>query len=523
MAKARYQPSLSDYVDMVRRRFWVMVAIFAVVAGSCLAVVVTLDPIYQSTGVILVESQQIPAELVPTTVTSFADERIQVIRQRVMTRENLLRIIERYDLFSGRSRAPSVTDQIALTRDRVSVNVISSGGSGRNRNAIAFSVSFEDESPARAHRVANELVTLFLQENVRVRTERATETTEFLAREAEKLMVELEALEARVADYKQQHANALPEHLNLRLGMLQRTEANLQGVEQALRAAIEQRRYYELELSGARMQGMNGHEGESRAAKLARLQDQYQELASRYTVQHPDRRALRQRIAALEDGENVEDEIAQEGDDLAHSLHAAQIEARLEANERRIESLREQRRELEQRISELEERVVQTPQVERALFTLMRDHENARAKYEEIRAKQVDAQIAESLEEQSRAERFTLLEPPILPEAPVKPDRVRLAILSMFLAAGSAGGFGFLLELINRRVRGPRALAVIVRQQPLALLPYIETTEEKRRRYTVLIAIGAAAILLLGAAAVCVHFFYTPLDMLYYRLISRFG
>src|SRR5690625_1723613 len=211
MAKARYQPSLSDYVDMVRRRFWVMVAIFAVVAGSCLAVVVTLDPIYQSTGVILVESQQIPAELVPTTVTSFADERIQVIRQRVMTRENLLRIIERYDLFSGRSRAPSVTDQIALTRDRVSVNVISSGGSGRNRNAIAFSVSFEDESPARAHRVANELVTLFLQENVRVRTERATETTEFLAREAEKLMVELEALEARVADYKQQHANALPE------------------------------------------------------------------------------------------------------------------------------------------------------------------------------------------------------------------------------------------------------------------------------------------------------------------------
>lgn len=522
MAKARYQPSLSDYVDMVRRRFWIMVAIFVVVAGSCLAVVVSLDPVYRSTGIILVESQQIPTELVPTTVTSYADERIQVIRQRVMTRETLLRIIERYGLFSDRSRMPSVTDQIALTRDRVSVNVISSGGSGRNRNAIAFSVSFEDESPARAYRVANELVTLFLQENVRVRTERATETTEFLAREAEKLMGELEALEARVADYKQQHANALPEHLNLRLGMLQRAEANLQGVEQALRAAIEQRRYYELELSAARTQEMNGHEGESRAAKLARLRDEYQELASRYTVQHPDRRALRQRIAALEDGDDAGDEIAHE-DDLTHGLHAAQIEARLEANERRIASLQEQRSELEQRISELEERVVQTPQVERALFTLMRDHDNARAKYEEIRAKQVDAQIAESLEEQSRAERFTLLEPPILPEVPVKPDRVRLAILSMFLAAGSAGGFGFLLELINRRVRGPRALALIVRQQPLALLPYIETNEEKRRRYTLLIAIGVGLVLLLGVVAACIHLFHTPIDMLYYRLISRFG
>lgn len=521
MAKAQYQLNLADYVDMLRRRLWLMLLVFLVVAGSAVAVIASLPSVYRATGVILVESQQIPAELVPTTVTSYADERIQVIRQRVMTRENLLRIIERYDVFAEEGRALSVSEQINRMRERVSVNVINSNGSRRGGTAIAFSVGFEDESPSRAHRVSNELVTLFLQENVRVRTERATETTQFLAREAEKLKQELEQLEARVADYKQEYANSLPEHLNLRFGMLQRAEANLQAVEQEIKTTEEDRRYYELELSAARMQEANGIGAATDGGGIAQLRQQYRELSGRYTEQHPDRRALRQRIAELEGDETSQNSEVE--DELGTGLRVAQIEARLEANNRRIESLQAQRSELQQRVGELEERIVETPQVERALFILMRDHDNARAKYEEVRAKQVDAQIAESLEGESRAERFTLLEPPVLPEEPVSPDRARLAVLGAFLAAGSAGGLGLLLELLNRRVRGSRGVAAILRQQPLALLPYIQTTDERRRRHIRIISFIAGGLLALGVAAVLIHLLYMPLDVLLYRILARFG
>jgi uncharacterized protein involved in exopolysaccharide biosynthesis len=60
---------------------------------------VAIPPVYQSTGTIMVESQTIPTDLIPTTAASLIDERIEVIRQRVMTRENLFKIIEKYKLF----------------------------------------------------------------------------------------------------------------------------------------------------------------------------------------------------------------------------------------------------------------------------------------------------------------------------------------------------------------------------------------------------------------------------------------
>jgi len=54
---------------------------------------------------------------------------------------------------------------------------------------------------------------------------------------------------------------------------------------------------------------------------------------------------------------------------------------------------------------------------------LLRDQETARRKYEEIRSKQMSAQVAENLEDEQKAERFTLLEPPLAPDVPIKPNR----------------------------------------------------------------------------------------------------
>jgi succinoglycan biosynthesis transport protein ExoP len=64
-----------------------------------MVVVIAIPPVYQSTGTILVESQTIPTDLIPSTAASLIDERIEIIRQRVMTRENLFKIIEKYQAF----------------------------------------------------------------------------------------------------------------------------------------------------------------------------------------------------------------------------------------------------------------------------------------------------------------------------------------------------------------------------------------------------------------------------------------
>ena len=190
-------------------------------------------------------------------------------------------------------------------------------------------------------------------------------------------------------------------------------------------------------------------------------------------------------------------------------------------------SLAQQLSSLRAKRGQFEGKILQTPQVERGMTSLLRDYENAKSKFEEVRSKQMSAQISESLEEGKKAERFALLEPPIMPDKPIEPNRGKIAAMGFFLALASSGGIVMALETAQQRVYGMRALGALVGQMPLVAIPYIQTTQEMlpRKRPSVrrltLIAI-AVALLLLAAAAGAVHFFYEPLDMVWIKFLARF-
>ena len=89
--------TLRDYFAILKRRYLFLIIPFVLVLTVSVGVALLMAPVYQSTGTIMVESQQIPDNFVQSTVTSYADERIGVITQRVMIRENLLRIIDKFN------------------------------------------------------------------------------------------------------------------------------------------------------------------------------------------------------------------------------------------------------------------------------------------------------------------------------------------------------------------------------------------------------------------------------------------
>jgi vacuolar-type H+-ATPase subunit I/STV1 len=160
----------------------------------------------------MVESATIPADMLPNAAGSIVDERIEVIRQRVMTRENLFKIIEKYGLYKDSTGALTVSEKVDEIRKSIAIESLGANVKTRRQGqgTIAFRLSYEHRKPEITQRVANELVTLFLDENVKARTERASETTEFLTQEADKLKVELEKVETQLAAYKQEHSNSLP-------------------------------------------------------------------------------------------------------------------------------------------------------------------------------------------------------------------------------------------------------------------------------------------------------------------------
>jgi len=61
-------------------------------------------------------------------------------------------------------------------------------------------------------------------------------------------------------------------------------------------------------------------------------------------------------------------------------------------------------------------RLTSMPQVEREYVNLKRDYENSQMRYRELKAKQMEAEVGQQLEKERKGERFSLIDPPQLPE-----------------------------------------------------------------------------------------------------------
>ncbi|MEE4278713.1 MAG: hypothetical protein V2I82_09650 [Halieaceae bacterium] len=519
--------SPADALDIARRRWWSFLWPSALLCCLATALIMRLPATYLATGTILVEGQQIPDSLVKTTVDGDASERIGIVRRLVMTRENLLRIIERFDLYPEQRRVLSESQLIARFRAGINIETLSRPGS-RNNRSMPFRVSYEAGSAEEAFEVTQELVRLFLSENFRTRTERASETTDFLSKEADALKADLDAIESEIAAYKQRHADALPEHLKLHMDMLERTQEALRGNRLDVKSAMDELRFLEVE-KAAVARGLGDDEAQLTPAQaLARARTELTRLLGSFSGRHPDVKSQRRLIAGLEaqiarEG-RAEGRVSAEEQALLEAadggIDVARIEAQMKSVRERIDTLRQRELELEAKQEELEGIVLRTPEVQRGLAILMRDYENTEDKFREVTDKEMQARLALSLEEEEQAERFTVIEPPVLPDSPHKPNRKKLFFLAVFAAGLVGAAWVFVLEMLDRKIRSAASLQRIAGSLPLVTIPMVErgTQERGASRYQklALAASAGAAVLLLTV----MHFSYMPLSGVIARLFA---
>ena len=513
--------SLEDAIIIARRRLLYMVVPIALIVPVAFLVIMSLPAKYRAQGTILVESQQIPDSYVQSTIAAYARERIQTARQRVMTQNRLLEVADKFQVFPADSPL-SESEKAQFMRSSVGVSFVTIDKRANSKDStIAFKVSFQNEDPDIAYRVANEFMTLFLTEDVRTRTTGASNTTEFFAREAERLRQMVANLDTKIADFKVQNADALPEHSNMHLDMLGRANGDLAALDRSSEALAEEKRFLETQLIG----GGGGTDGLN--AQLASLETRLASARATYTEAHPAIRALKDEIAAIKrqmapsaaiqnlrsqlfEAENTlvqaelrgadeEDivaaeaaidsvreklstQISSESRSNSRNLSGVQLEGRIAVIDNRIRMNERRRKLINTRIVDLEERLSRTPVVQRELSELTRDYDNLFEEYQDVREKQQDAQLAESLEQNQQAEKFSILEPALRPDSPTSPDRPKLAVMTVFLAGAIGVAFAGAAEFFFGTLRGRNQLTNIFEEHPIAIIPYID--EEKRSMFS---------------------------------------
>jgi uncharacterized protein involved in exopolysaccharide biosynthesis len=484
--------SIEDVTGALRRR-WPIIALptlFGLTLGGAVAFI--LPPTFKSTALILVESQQIPSDLARSTVTSDAPERIRLIEQRLMTRQNLLDVAERFRIFADRPDM-SPTDVVNAMRAAMSIRseVLATQGRGQV-TASAVSVSFSASEAALAAQVANEFLTLLLRQNVQQRTQRAAGTLDFFNQEVERLGRQLTALEARITTFQSEHRDALPESLAFRRQSLAEIEQRMFERDATRLQLEEERRAIEQALAAGEIAALAGQGPNPQARELEALRQQLTQQRAIYRESHPVIRNLVSRIAAIEAtlGATVDSE-AGEGDAFATPVGRARRQ--IDLIDRRLTLLEEQQVQDSERREQLADSIERTPEVDIELSSLRRQQENIQIQYQQAVLKQAEAATGERLEVSQRAERFELIEPPEVPNAPDSPNRPAI------IAAGFAGGMflgvviAALLELLNRPLRTIGDMERQLQLRPVVSIPYIRTARERSlRRWKYRIAFTAA-------------------------------
>jgi succinoglycan biosynthesis transport protein ExoP len=575
-----YRRDIGDYVSALSRRKLPMIATASVLLTIAILVALLMPPVYRSTATILIEEQEIPQDLVRTTITSYADQRIQVISQQVMTRANLMQIVDKYDLYASQRRRETVEEILERMRKDIKLDLVTSDvtdrrGGGKTTATIAFTLSYDSVSAEKSQKVANELTSLYLNENLQIRKQKAEETSSFLAVEAERLRGHIGEIEQRLANFKLRNQGRLPELAQVNMQMRDRAEIELSDLDRQA-ASIEERRFYlQSQLDQMKPNSPIMSSGGERILdpedRLRSLRAQYAGLEGLYSQEHPDMIRMRKQMAALERETGLPQDSSEEAKQLAKlkaelatgrdrysddhpdvakikaaiaALEASiaskpaapavaprkpenpaylTLQAQLEGLDTEARSLKKHKEELRTRIAMLDSRIERTPEVEKDYLELARDRENSVNRYREIRGKLMEAEVAQDLERDRKSERFSLIDPPQFPEKPRSPNRPAIFLIGILLAVGGGVASVGLLETLDHSVRNSKDLARTISAPLLSVVPYILTQADMQKKEIPWRKIAVVALVIVVGGAVAVHFLWMPLEVIWFSVLRRIG
>src|SRR5208283_3444630 len=289
----------------LRRRGWFLWPLISLLLLTAIISVV-LPNVYKSTATVLILNQQIPSAMVPSTVTTYAQERIQSITQEVTSRSKILKLVEKYNLLPDKVKKLTTEDLVDEIRKRISFQTINAEINKENTNqpvllTIAFSISYEDEDPGKAQAVTNEIVSFYLEKNLESREKVARGTTEFLTEQLKQEHMRIDDLQTKIADFQKEHLEALPEYSALNMQKLERLSQRLSDIGMQMSSLEEQRSI--LKGDQAMLDPYSGSATSkvlTPSERLQQLQLERAQALSKYSASHPTVKAKDEEITLLE-------------------------------------------------------------------------------------------------------------------------------------------------------------------------------------------------------------------------------
>ena len=495
---------LEMVLDIARRRKWLAIVIFLAVTAAVFTSVQYLPDVYRSSATVLIERQQIPNEFVRSTVTSALETRLQTISQEILSRSRLEALIDRFGLYEEMRQTAPIEAVLTTMRNDINLSLRGSGG-GRDSTTVAFTISYTGRDPQRVAAVANTLASFYIEENLKVRGEQASGTSEFLAAQLREMELNLEKQEKEVSEFKNLYAGELPHQQEGNLSSLDQLNTRLRLNGDAQLRVSERRSDLEGQLAEVRARG----EGpDATATRIAQLRQELRQLREQYSDKYPDVLRVKTEIADLVEELKQFDGVAQ-NETADTNPQIGQIQKAILETERQLQQLQVEADRIKDSIASYERRLANAPLREQQYQELVRDYETNRELYRSLLGRQKEAELAESMEQRQKGEQFRVIEPAFASGTPAAPDRFRLRLLGLLAAIGLAAGAVLLVEQLDGSFHTAAAIRSGSPIPVLVTIPHIVTRADRYRKALRFSLATVATVVGLGVIVAASYYFAT--------------
>jgi polysaccharide biosynthesis transport protein len=553
MTETHSTPDFSDYVAAIKRRRVLLASVALPILAIAIALAVGLPDIYVSTGLITFSDATVSGEL-PTDKDrarrekSYMDQYVNSLSESVMSPTTLSRLLK--DIPALMPADGTVADALQEVGRRARVETVKmpvlDPDSSREREIIsAFTVQYGSRDPVMAQKVATWLTNAYLGASRANLLVRAKAAAGFYNTQAEEYRKEIAAAEQKLAAFKAKNFGNLPELTDLNLNLLDRTQRDLDDVQQQQRGLQRDKIFLEQQLVQAKNAGQD--EG-----LLGQLQMEYNKKLATYDENHPDMIALRRQIDQLKAGGGSVDSMSLPAQLQAQKQILAQarqrysedhpdvkrierqiktLEARIAAGETvaggvvgspavvqlktqinamdtQIAGLDRRSADLRQKLDDMQHRIEASPQVEREYKTLTRDLDLAHQKYDEINKSMMDSEVTSAAIASGRSDELSLVQAPSLPSKPGKPKRIALAAIGLMLAVLLSLTAVVVAESVDQTVRGSRDVRRVLDLSPLGVIPEIQDAVTSRRQRWRMATLTACVVVASTAVVMTARAFY---------------
>ncbi len=492
----------SDFFGLVRRRGKTMAAVAGAVILAIYWIAMALPNQYSSYATVLVEPQSVDEELVRSGVrTSDLKERLGIMTSRILSRQRLSRMIDKFDLYPSESSRMQRQEVIDIMRSDVSVEPVLNELEADQRNTRdvefnTFKIRYRSRSAQTAALVAQNIANDFLDANIKARVEVSQQSLDFMEDSIESLTKQLISVDSQIKEVKGENAGQLPDDLVTNQRILETVSTQLREARRALDLAQSDEAFWKNQVIAA-VSLSPPNDTTSPAYRLKMLETELGSMRSKgFTEKHPDMASVTQEIELLR-ARLDSDSGGEDGSDSYAEQNAKSEERRAQL---RAAAAAEEIKRMQLQLTEVQNRIAATPVVQERLDSLERQYDQLNTSYQDFSARRQQAAVQANLERKQLGEQFRILEAAFPAPRPTSPNRMLILAVGMLFGVGLGAAVGLLVENSDSSIHQPRDLQQLAGLPVLAAVPAILLEPDRAIRSRRAIRQGVAAALV---ALVC--------------------